>query len=80
MAVIASCRAGLWAFARAINCGAVIFCAVRLDQASKASSKTVSVRMAEELYRSAHWFPDESRVPHISLVFREMWDTTAPSL
>ncbi len=25
-------------------------------------------------------FPDEGRVPHISLVFREMWDTTAPSL
>ena len=24
--------------------------------------------------------PDEGRVPHISLVFREMWDTTAPSL
>ena len=22
------------------------------------------------------WFPDEGRVPHISLVFREMWDTT----
>jgi hypothetical protein len=21
------------------------------------------------------WFPDEGRVPHISLVFREMWDT-----
>src|ERR1700721_2459241 len=26
------------------------------------------------------WFPDEGRVPHISLVFREMWDTTVPSL
>jgi hypothetical protein len=26
------------------------------------------------------WFPDKVRVPHISLVFREMWDTTAPSL
>ena len=25
-------------------------------------------------------FPHEGRVPHISLVFREMWDTTAPSL
>ena len=24
--------------------------------------------------------PDDGRVPHISLVFREMWDTTAPSL
>ena len=24
----------------------------------------------------AHWFLDEGRVPHISLVFREMWDTT----
>src|ERR1700691_3540947 len=23
------------------------------------------------------WFPDEGRVPHISLVFREMWDTTS---
>ncbi len=22
------------------------------------------------------WFLDEGRVPHISLVFREMWDTT----
>ena len=22
------------------------------------------------------WFPHEGRVPHISLVFREMWDTT----
>jgi hypothetical protein len=22
-------------------------------------------------------FPDEGRVPHISLVFREIWDTTA---
>ena len=21
------------------------------------------------------WFRDEGRVPHISLVFREMWDT-----
>ena len=26
------------------------------------------------------WFPHEGRVPHISLVFREMWDTTALSL
>ena len=26
------------------------------------------------------WFPHEGRVPHISLVFREMWDTTAPTL
>src|SRR6202453_4135961 len=26
------------------------------------------------------WFPDEGRVAHISLVFREMWDTTALSL
>ena len=25
------------------------------------------------------WFPRQGRVPHISLVFREMWDTTAPS-
>ena len=22
------------------------------------------------------WFPDQGRVPHISLVFREMWDST----
>src|SRR5580658_3256220 len=22
------------------------------------------------------WFPHKGRVPHISLVFREMWDTT----
>jgi hypothetical protein len=22
------------------------------------------------------WFPGEGRVPHISLVFREMWETT----
>jgi hypothetical protein len=26
------------------------------------------------------WFPHIGRVPHISLVFREMWDTTALSL
>jgi hypothetical protein len=26
------------------------------------------------------WFPREGRVPHISLVFREMWDTTGLSL
>jgi Stage II sporulation protein E (SpoIIE) len=26
------------------------------------------------------WFPHKGRVPHISLVFREMWDTTALSL
>ena len=25
-------------------------------------------------------FPDEGRVPHISLVFREMWDSNATSL
>jgi hypothetical protein len=25
-------------------------------------------------------FPNQGRVPHISLVFREMWDTTALSL
>jgi hypothetical protein len=25
-------------------------------------------------------FPHQGRVPHISLVFREMWDTTALSL
>ncbi len=25
---------------------------------------------------SCLWLPDEGRVPHISLVFREMWDTT----
>ena len=30
--------------------------------------------------RGELWFRDEGRVPHISLVFREMWDTTAPSL
>jgi hypothetical protein len=24
------------------------------------------------------WFPNQRRVPHISLVFREMWDTTFP--
>jgi hypothetical protein len=23
--------------------------------------------------------PNKPRVPHISLVFREMWDTTAPN-
>jgi hypothetical protein len=26
------------------------------------------------------WLPHKGRVPHISLVFREMWDTTALSL
>jgi hypothetical protein len=26
------------------------------------------------------WFPNQGRVPHISLVFREMWDSTALSL
>ena len=26
------------------------------------------------------WPREEGRVPHISLVFREMWDTTTPSL
>ena len=26
------------------------------------------------------WFPHRGRVPHISLVFREIWDTTAVSL
>ncbi len=26
------------------------------------------------------WLPSEGRVPQISLVFREMWDTTALSL
>jgi hypothetical protein len=26
------------------------------------------------------WSPDEGRVAHISLVFREMWDSTALSL
>jgi hypothetical protein len=26
------------------------------------------------------WFPHKGRVPHISLVFREMWDTAALSL
>ena len=30
--------------------------------------------------RTRPWFPHEGRVPHISLVFREMWDTTASSL
>ena len=29
------------------------------------------------IYESGYlWFPHEGRVPHISLVFREMWDTT----
>jgi hypothetical protein len=23
------------------------------------------------------WFPDQGRVAHISLVFREIWDTTS---
>jgi hypothetical protein len=26
------------------------------------------------------WSPEKCWVPHISLVFREMWDTNAPSL
>jgi hypothetical protein len=26
------------------------------------------------------WFPNKGRVPHISLVCREMWDATALSL
>jgi hypothetical protein len=29
-----------------------------------------------EEYDGHSWFPHEGRVPHISLVFREMWDTT----
>ena len=36
------------------------------------SSRTSGLRTAG----SCPWFPHKGRVPHISLVFREMWDTT----
>ena len=32
--------------------------------------------MKGESSRICLWFPHEGRVPHISLVCREMWDTT----
>jgi len=38
-------------------------------------------RLRENLfYERCPWFPHKGRVPHISLVFREMWDSTALSL
>jgi hypothetical protein len=45
-------------------------CGVRLDRPSKAYSNAENAS-----FFSCH----ESRVPHISLVFREMWDTTKVS-
>ena len=43
---------------------------VRLDRA----------RLKTSVFSPSLVLPDEGRVPHISLVFREMWDTTGPPL
>jgi len=48
-------------------------------------SKVNSLRILQVCWAADHsalpslaGFPDEGRVPHISLIFREMWDTTLP--
>jgi hypothetical protein len=53
---------------------------VLVVQAGKTQDWRASVRTQLRLSLRGFWFPNQGRVPHISLVFREMWDFTGLSL